>query len=131
LSGGFDFSNAMEKLQHMMSSEDGQSKLKNMIDTFSNGSSDENSNEEKKSEKTEENKKYSNKNENFDFESIGKIKKMISQVSLHNNKHSSFLKALKPYLKKNRQQKLESAMKIINLAQIAKTMKNSNNDLPN
>ena len=70
------------------------------------------------------NNSFSDNNGSFDFtnidmETIIKIKNIMSKMSSNqSNPRSNLLRALKPYLKEERKEKLEQYMKFINMASI-------------
>ena len=66
-----------------------------------------------------------NDNEGFDINMLMKVQRIMSAVNQQkSNANSDFLKALKPFLKQERRQKLDNAIKIVNLTKILKVLKN-------
>jgi hypothetical protein len=129
-----DIPGAIEKLKSMMSSPDGQNKIGNIISALKNGGGGNNSppNENEncgnncESDTYENSQSGNNDAPEFDFEMFEKLKKVCSTMNLTNSEQTRFLMSLKPYLSKNRQTKLDSAIKMINISKVMRVMRNSN-----
>ncbi len=68
-------------------------------------------------------------NSNIDINTILKIKEIMDKInSTHNDKRSNLLLALKPYLRKSRQSKLDQYMKLLNMAPLLEIFKNNGGD---
>lgn len=66
---------------------------------------------------------------NIDINTILKMKEIIDKInSTHNDKRSNLLLALKPYLRKSRQSKLDQYMKLLNMAPLLEIFKNNGGD---
>lgn len=65
----------------------------------------------------------------IDINTILKMKEIIDKInSTHNDKRSNLLLALKPYLRKSRQSKLDQYMKLLNMAPLLEIFKNNGGD---
>ena len=66
---------------------------------------------------------------NIDINTILKMKEIMDKInSSHNDKRSNLLLALKPYLRKSRQSKLDQYMKLLNMAPLLEIFKNNGGD---
>ena len=66
---------------------------------------------------------------NIDINTILKMKEIMDKMnSNHNDKRSNLLLALKPYLRKSRQSKLDQYMKFLNMAPLLEIFKNNGGD---
>ena len=66
---------------------------------------------------------------NIDINTILKMKEIMDKInSTHNDKRSNLLLALKPYLRKSRQSKLDQYMKLLNMAPLLEIFKNNGGD---
>lgn len=84
---------------------------------------------DKSSSSNDSNKNSSEKptTSDIDINTILKIKEMMDKInSSHNDKRSNLLLALKPYLRKSRQTKLDQYMKLLNMAPLLEMFKNDN-----
>lgn len=104
---------AIEKLKDMLSSEDGQSQIQDIIGMFSSGGDEEPSNEN-----------VQNSGNGFDpsdMEMLFKIQQMARAMNDEGgSKHAQFLSSLRPYLKESRQKKLDGAVKLLGAANAMK-----------
>lgn len=112
--------------------------LSDLIKNFSNSNIDMNKvneilnslkSNDKSSSSNESNKNSSEKptTSDIDINTILKIKEMMDKInSSHNDKRSNLLLALKPYLRKSRQTKLDQYMKLLNMAPLLEMFKNDN-----
>lgn len=65
----------------------------------------------------------------IDINTILKMKEIMDKInSTHNDKRSNLLLALKPYLRKSRQSKLDQYMKLLNMAPLLEIFKNNGGD---
>ena len=106
-----------EKISELLSDPEIISKLKN----FTNASESSNKNEHP-------NEKEENSEPDFEFPSdiistVMKLAPILSSMQ-KDDKHTKFLKALKPLLSNERQQKLDSCEKILKLIKILPFLKN-------
>ena len=61
----------------------------------------------------------SNSNNNFDINTIVKIKSIMDTLNKKNDPKSNLLYSLKPYLRKSRQAKLDQYVNILKISQVA------------
>lgn len=114
-----DLSNAIEQLQQMLSSDDGQSQIQNILEMFTSGNSD--GGEETASAPT-------SGTEGLDLDAVMKISSVMQAMnSEDDNPKTAFLQALKPFLKERRRTKLEQASKLIKIASVLKVFRQNNN----
>ena len=105
-----DFSKAFETLEQILSTNEGQKQISDIISAFSQGES-------------------SNENSNSKTETNGFSEKAGELIKLFGSQKSqgaAFLEALKPFLKKERQEKIDTAIKITRAAAFLKQMGFSN-----
>lgn len=65
---------------------------------------------------------------NFDLETIIKFKNIFSQINNNNNPRNSLLKSLKPFLRKDRKEKLDQYIKIANLLSVVTILNEKSGD---
>lgn len=108
-----DLSGAMEQLQNMLSTENGQNDLKALVSQFTGGNGD-TSDSGFAGGQTEG-------NNGFDFsnpETMMKIQALMSAMqSQANSSDAQFLNALRPYLRESRRSKLDQTIKLLGMAQ--------------
>lgn len=105
-----DLSNAIEQLQQMLSSDDGQSQIQNILNMFTSDNSD---------EPAAPNTSAPNFGDGFDLDTVMKISSIMQAMNNQSdNPKTVFLKSLKPFLKESRQNKLEQATKLMKIASL-------------
>jgi hypothetical protein len=67
---------------------------------------------------------------NFDLDTILKFKNIFNKINNNNNPRNNLLRSLKPFLRENRQKKLEQYIKIANLLGVL-TILNEDSDEKN
>lgn len=106
---------AVEKLKNMLSSEDGQSQLQDIIGMFAGGADS--------GEPDAADEQADSGFDAPDMETIFKIQQAVNAVnSGENSRHTQFLRSLRPYLKESRQKKLDSAVKLLGAASAMKML---------
>ena len=145
----FDLSKAIDTVQQMLSDENGENPLEEIIAKLTSQGGESSQNEENplqnllaKLTETENQPQDSQKgngfdlsgllsgmggndSEGFDINMLMKVQRIMAAVNQQkSNANSDFLKALKPFLKQERRQKLDNAIKIVNLTKILKVLKN-------
>lgn len=111
---------AIEKLKDMLSSEEGQSQIQDIIGMFSSGS------DGGESESTDE--QQSGGFDAPDMETILKIQQVVSAMNDNGGgQHTQFLRSLRPYLRESRQKKLDGAVKLLGAASAMKMLGILNN----
>lgn len=168
-------SNAFDKLNEMLGTEEGQKQISDIISAFSKNTESENdsyasdstdiNNENRandvnnENDKNRENKSSANKNENplsalsnLDLSNLnlseilnsashsqssdtpdisaisglsgmsGVLSAIMSNKTAKNNPNSAFLQALKPFLKSDRREKVDSAIKLLSYASVLKEL---------
>ncbi len=121
-----DFSKAFETLQQMLSSDEGQSQIQNVINMFTGNQEPDSSPDPHSSSGSLIPQNLFGDGGGIDFETIVKIQNLIQAMnSQKNNPKTAFLHALKPFLKKDRQAKLDQAAQIMSIASVLKTFKNN------
>ena len=107
-----------------------------MIENFSkilnanNNTSDNNTNN---GEKTSNTYNSNNSNSNFDFSKIDmntilKMKSALDKMNDKNDPRSNLLYSLKPYLRQNKQEKLDQYVNLLNFSKVADILKNDKKD---
>ncbi len=109
---------AIEKLRNMLSDKDGQSQIRDMLGMFSGGAASENADDDEDS--GSDKKDMSGMP---DAETMLKINRVIGALNKSGGgKHAQFLRALRPYLKEPRQKRLDSAVKLLGVADAVKSL---------
>jgi len=131
---------AVEKLKQMMSTDEGQANIQNIISNFNLEGADMsnlgsllgNLGDGNISEPEFSDGGDSSPLGNIDMETMMKMGKMLSGInggggaggsSGGNNRHAAMLNSLKPYLSNDRKGKLDMAAKLMSLAKFAPLMK--------
>jgi hypothetical protein len=120
-----DFSKAIEQVKEMLSSDEGESQIQNLLGMLT-GSADTSQGDAASSPDPSGNNDGGLFSGIEDIDAILKIKNLLS--SFGNQKNDSniiFLQALKPYLSPLRQEKLESASKILSATKVLRAFKDS------
>ena len=104
---------AIEKLKDMLSSEEGQSQIQDILGMFAGGADNDT-----------DSANVSAGDSNFDapdMEMLFKIQQVASAMqSGESSQHTQFLRSLRPYLKESRQKKLDGAVKLLGAANAMK-----------
>jgi len=115
-----DMSNIMEQINHMMKNNEIPSDIQNIIQNFTNYSS--NSAENKDKQDISSHNASSNENSSFpefDMATIMKMKKIMdSMKSSNNDPRANLLKSLKPYLKESRKEKVDQYIQIFGMGKM-------------
>ena len=125
----FDLSKGIEQLQEMLSSKDGEEQIQNILSSFmgsGNNASADNSTAEATNSST-----ASPQGNQQDFlsglgsiDTIMKIQNVMNAVKNTKDSHAAnFLQALKPYLSKERRQKVDQAAKMLAVTKAIKAFK--------
>lgn len=118
----FDFGSAIEKIQEMMGTDDGQSKLNNIINAFVGSDED---NAEQNSQ--EQGSSFPDMDQMDMMIKLGNV--MSAMKTTGNSKNAALLYALKPYLRESRQEKTDSAVKIMGMVKAFALLKDSDLNL--
>lgn len=125
-----DFSKAFEKVQEMLSDENGQGQIQNILSMLTGGQSS----DDDASPGPPENNLPSLPAENLflgsesagvpDMDMFFKLQKIMSLMrNYKNTPQTDFLQSLKPFLKSERRGRVEQAVKLINAINIIKMFK--------
>lgn len=125
-----DFSKAIEQVKAMLSSDEGESQIQGIIEMLSGGqkqgSDGDSGDDEQDASQTAANSAADIFSGIGDIENIMKIKNILGAVkSQRNDSNAAFLQALKPFLSKSRQAKVDNAAKILKATQAIKLFKDS------
>lgn len=135
-----ELSNAFDKLGEMLESEEGQKQISDIISMLSGSANDNTNTPEDKNDNTNPLNNILNstsfsgiadflsssgsqsavKDGIPDLDMIHKAKKIMAFAGGKNNPNAAFLTALKPFLHKERRQKIDSAIRILGFASIFK-----------
>lgn len=124
MSDNLDLSGAIEQLQNMLSTENGQNDLKNLVSQFTGGGDTDATSDSADSQ--------AGGSGGFDFsnpETMMKIQALMSAMQSQN--HSSdaqFLNALRPYLRESRRSKLDRAIKLVGMAKAFQLIQGANGE---
>lgn len=120
-----DFSSALEKVQEMLASEDGQNQIQNFIGMLSSSAEESNPKSENSSGQNILPDSLSALGSSLDFDTIAKISGIMQAMNAQeNNPANAFLLSLKPFLTKNRQKKLDQASTLLKITSVLKAFKN-------
>ena len=100
--------NALNKLQDMLSTDDGKKNLEDMVSSFGGNSG-------------------GGFSSGFDPTLLVNIKTVIDRVQNGTDPRSNLLNALKPYLSRNRISQVDNAIKIMSLGRIPDVIKSMKN----
>lgn len=109
--GGGDISKAFEMLEGMLSTEEGQKQITDIISAFSGGSASGGSAENG-------GKGAQSQGGNMPFGADG----IMNMLSGQNSRGAAFLEALKPFLRKERREKIDTAIKLTQAAALMKQL---------
>ena len=116
-----DFSMAVEKLQEMLESEDGQSQIQKLLGLFASGNGENTESREKESAQQTAGMFGAG---GMDLSSIMQMGSIMSAISgAKQNSHTDFLNALKPFLKQSRRKKLDQAAQLMKMTAVFKAFK--------
>ena len=116
-----DFSAALEKVQEMLSTSDGQNQIQNLIGALSASAGDSSPNADATNPDDIMPESPSAPGNGLDFNTIAKISGIMQAINARdNNPANTFLHSLKPFLTKNRQEKLEQASKLLKITSVLK-----------
>ncbi len=122
MSEEFDLSGAIEQVQQMLSSEEGEAQIQNILGMLSGGGEGEQT-------QTQTGGGFNPADllsGMSDIETIMKIKNVMSMLgNQKNDANAAFLNSLKPFLKSERRHKLEQASKLLSVAKAMRLFKNS------
>lgn len=131
----FDFSKGIEQLQEMLSTKEGEEQIQNILGSLMGSASDTSADESNPTTNTSSAEAHGQNGIGDILSGLGnmdtlmKIQKVMNAVS--NTKDSSaanFLQALKPYLSKERRQKVDQAAKLITVTKALKAFKELGGD---
>lgn len=111
--------NMSEKIQEILSDEESMKQLNELAQMFS---ASEKSGSQEETDKSEQNSSEFNMPD-FDFSMIFKLQEIMNKTS--DDKTSGFLIALKPLLKKEKQEKVDKAVKMLRLLAVWDVLKES------
>ena len=101
---------AIEKLKDMLSSEEGQSQIQDILGMFAGGE--------------DENENRADESSGFDAPDMEMLLKLQQVANAMNSgegsQHTQFLRSLRPYLRESRQKKLDGAVKLLGAANAMK-----------
>ena len=126
MSEGLDLNQAIEQVQQMLSSKEGEAQIQNLLGMLAGGESGENDKGTEQSQGEEGFNPADLLSGMSDIETIIKIQKIMSVVgNQKDDTNTAFLNSLKPFLKKERQKKVEQAAKLMSVAKVIKVFKDS------
>lgn len=125
MDSGFDIGTAIEQLKGMMGSEDGQERIRNIVNMFSGG----------------EDTSYDNDQPDYDDapptntngpdpETLAMMMKLTKAMGAMKNRRNTpgaeLLKALRPFLRPERRNKVDDAVKLLSLTSVLDILKEVN-----
>lgn len=112
------------KIKEILSDKESMKQLNELAQMFSSSNLSENSNESESGK--DDSRCESSENSSFDMPDIGMIMKFQEVMSkTENDKNADLLVALKPLLRKERQQRINKAVKILKLLAVWNVLKDS------
>ena len=118
-----DFSKALENLQQMLSSDDGQNRLQNLLGMFS-ASADESAPETFSPQNDSLPQSLSSFAEGIDFDTMLKVAGILQTMSSEQgNPKFACLSSLRPFLRESRQKSLDKAASLLKLSSILKAFR--------
>ena len=108
---------AIEKLNSLLSSPQGQEQIRNIAASFSNGTMN-------VGDLMKNFSKASDDQQTPDLSAIGKLAPLLGNIS-EGDKNTQLLTALKPHLSRERQDKIDQAIKLIRLINILPALQQS------
>ena len=119
-----DFSAAFEKIQEMLASDDGQNQIQNLLGMLSASQEEAGTESDNANHGSLLPESLPALGNGLDFETITKISgNMQALNSRQDNPKTAFLLSLKPFLTKNRQEKLDQASKLLTITSVIKAFK--------
>ncbi len=113
----FDFQGAVDKIKEMFSGDEGQTKLQSIMNMFASGG-DEPDNHGSGSTDS------SDSGFDFDLEMFFKLQKIMSAMqSSKNDENARLLMSLKPFLHESRRNKVDRAVKLMNMSKVLSVIK--------
>ena len=124
-----DFSKAIEQVKAMLSSEDGENQIQSILGMLAGGQSD-NIESDENSAPNASSTDVAGIGDMLsgmgNVETIMKLKNALGSAgSLKGDSNTAFLQALRPFLSESRQNKIDSAAKILNMTKMLKLLKDS------
>ena len=121
-----DIQQGFEKLSEMLSTEDGQKQISDIISALQGGGDGEENplssifssfgaGEEKEEEKPPQNSGF-----DLDFATLSKVKKLLSVSGGKKSESTALLQSLKPFLRDERKEKIDNLIKIMSYASVFK-----------
>ena len=107
---------AIDKLGEMLETEEGQEQINSIINMLKSASDDNNA------DQTEFNSVQGEASSPFDAETIMKAFSLLNKTGASKSYNVTFLEALKPFLKEERRDKLDTAIKLLGMASIFKNL---------
>lgn len=121
-----DLSEALDKLKQMMATDEGQSKIQNVLSGLNSGGVDTSNLGNMLGNFANQNSDSSEPSGGLDMDTMLKMQKMMSMMNSgggNSNRHATMLNSLKPYLSDGRKGKLDMVSKLMGLAKFAPLMK--------
>ena len=116
-----DMSKLMNQISDMINNNQIPDDLKNILNSMSNNSQQPQNDKNISSDFTSS--KNTSSNNDFDIDTILKMKSIIDNLTSNNNDpRANLLKSLKPYLKESRQSKVDQYIKLINIGKVLETL---------
>ncbi len=123
-----DIQQGFEKLSEMLSTEDGQKQISDIISALQGDGGEEESPLSgilsslgmASSEEKEEKKQPQNSGFDLDFATLSKVKKLLSASGGKKSESTALLQSLKPFLRDERKEKIDSLIKIMSYASVFK-----------
>ncbi len=118
-----DFSKAIEKVQEMLSDQQGQSQLENLVGSFLASQNNSEPSESSESQQLSPGA-FPDIGNGIDLDMIMKVQKVVQAMNNGaDNPKTVFLNSLKPFFSPKRREKLDQATKILKISAILKTLK--------
>ena len=124
-----DISKLIEEFSKNLDKNDIPDNLKDVLNNFNNSTTSNNSNKTNYStdDSTQNDTSSFNLN-NLDINTFLKLNSIMSKMNSKDNPNAKLLLALKPYLKDDKQTKLDQYIQLLNMSSIIEIFKDNNGD---
>lgn len=125
MDSGFDIGSAIEQLKGMMGSEDGQDRIRNIVNMFSSGEDTSYDNDQ-----SDYDEPPPSNGDGPDPETLAMMMKLTKAMGAMNNHKNSpgaeLLRTLRPFLRSQRRNKVDEAVKLLSLTSVLDILKEVN-----
>lgn len=123
-----DISGAIDKIKEMLNSESGKDTVSSILGMLNSGGQGAEKKEAPKAQQQEQEKSNNPPSlfDSIDLDTVMKVTKAYQELNSKEDERVHLLLALKPYLSSKRVEKLDTAIKMVNLAKLGPIVKELN-----